>query len=90
MDSALHSFRDGAKAAPVSARSAVRAGLTSCVAVWISVKSGKVVVLLNGRFAGRKAIVVKTYDEGRGDRKFGHAIGMLVGRGLPVKNGAVR
>jgi ribosomal protein L14E/L6E/L27E len=32
-------------------------------------------VLLNGRFAGRKAIVVKTYDEGRGDRKFGHAIG---------------
>ncbi|CAI5729742.1 unnamed protein product [Peronospora destructor] len=39
-----------------------------------SVKNGKVVVLLNGRFAGRKAIVVKTYDEGRGDRKFGHAI----------------
>ncbi|RLN88097.1 hypothetical protein BBJ28_00014106 [Nothophytophthora sp. Chile5] len=40
-----------------------------------SVKNGKVVVLLNGRFAGRKAIVVKTYDEGRADRKFGHAIG---------------
>lgn len=40
-----------------------------------SVKNGKVVVLLNGRFAGRKAIVVKTYDEGKGDRKFGHAIG---------------
>lgn len=40
-----------------------------------SVKNGKVVVLLNGRFAGRKAIVVKTFDEGRGDRKFGHAIG---------------
>ncbi|KAJ8559161.1 hypothetical protein ON010_g8284 [Phytophthora cinnamomi] len=39
-----------------------------------SVKNGKVVVLLNGRFAGRKAIVVKTYDEGKGDRKFGHAI----------------
>lgn len=40
-----------------------------------SVKNGKVVVLLNGRFAGRKAIVVKTFDEGKGDRKFGHAIG---------------
>ncbi|KAK1948352.1 60S ribosomal protein L27 [Phytophthora citrophthora] len=38
------------------------------------VKNGKVVVLLNGRFAGRKAIVVKTYDEGHADRKFGHAI----------------
>merc|ERR1712167_327256 len=24
--------------------------------------------------AGRKAIVVKTYDEGHGDRKFGHAV----------------
>jgi hypothetical protein len=32
-------------------------------------------VLLNGRFAGRKAIVVKNYDEGHGDRKFPHAIG---------------
>ncbi|DBA01302.1 TPA: hypothetical protein N0F65_001807 [Lagenidium giganteum] len=39
-----------------------------------SVKNGKVVVLLNGRFAGRKAIVVKTYDEGHAERKFGHAI----------------
>ncbi|EEY65720.1 60S ribosomal protein L27 [Phytophthora infestans T30-4] len=38
------------------------------------VKNGKVVVLLNGRFAGRKAIVVKTFDEGKGDRKFSHAI----------------
>ncbi|KAF0719527.1 Aste57867_971 [Aphanomyces stellatus] len=38
------------------------------------VKNGKVVVLLNGRYAGRKAIVVKTYDEGHGDRKFAHAI----------------
>ncbi|OQR87439.1 60S ribosomal protein L27 [Achlya hypogyna] len=42
--------------------------------LWRSVKNGKVVVLLNGRYAGRKAIVVKTYDEGHGDRKFGHAI----------------
>ncbi|OQR91445.1 60S ribosomal protein L27 [Thraustotheca clavata] len=39
-----------------------------------SVKNGKVVVVLNGRYAGRKAIVVKAYDEGNGDRKFGHAI----------------
>lgn len=31
-------------------------------------------ILLNGRFAGRKAVVVKTYDDGTGDRKFGHAL----------------
>jgi len=27
------------------------------------IKSGKVVVMLAGRYAGRKAIVVKTFDE---------------------------
>jgi large subunit ribosomal protein L27e len=39
------------------------------------IKNGKVVIMLRGRFAGRKAIIVKTYDDGHGDRKFGHAIG---------------
>ncbi|KAJ1450210.1 ribosomal L27e protein family-domain-containing protein [Pelagophyceae sp. CCMP2097] len=38
------------------------------------IKSGKVVIVLSGRFAGRKGIVVKTYDEGTPDRKFGHCI----------------
>lgn len=38
------------------------------------IKSGKVVVLLQGRYAGRKAVVVKAYEEGSGDRKFSHAI----------------
>mmetsp|Transcript_11705 Transcript_11705/g.15896 ORF Transcript_11705/g.15896 Transcript_11705/m.15896 type:complete len:144 (-) Transcript_11705:1572-2003(-) len=38
------------------------------------IKSGKVVIVLNGRFAGRKGVVVKTYDDGSADRKFGHAI----------------
>lgn len=33
--------------------------------------------MLNGRFAGRKAIVVRSFDEGHGDRKFAHAIGAL-------------
>lgn len=41
---------------------------------WRSIKSGKVVVMLAGRYAGRKAIVVKPFDEGSDDRKFGHAI----------------
>eukprot|EP01083_Nonionella_stella_P161111 527332_1 len=38
------------------------------------IKSGKVVVILNGRYAGRKAVVVKSYEDGTTDRKFSHAI----------------
>merc|ERR1711976_52560 len=37
-------------------------------------KSGKVVLVLGGRYAGRKAIIVKNYDEGSGDKTFGHAL----------------
>ncbi|XP_060528468.1 large ribosomal subunit protein eL27 [Cylas formicarius] len=37
-------------------------------------KPGKVVLVLGGRYAGRKAIVVKTYDEGTGDKPYGHAL----------------
>ena len=38
------------------------------------IKSGKVVIVLQGRFAGRKAIVVKAYDEGTPEKKFAHAV----------------
>merc|ERR1712100_360549 len=37
-------------------------------------KAGKVVLLLNGRMAGKKAIIVKTFDEGTADRAYGHCI----------------
>merc|ERR1712137_835146 len=37
-------------------------------------KSGQVVLVLSGRFAGRKAVVVKPTDEGTGDKPFGHAL----------------
>ncbi|XP_050504878.1 60S ribosomal protein L27 [Diabrotica virgifera virgifera] len=37
-------------------------------------KSGKVVLVLGGRYAGRKAVVVKTYDEGTSDKQYGHAL----------------
>ena len=37
-------------------------------------KSGKVVLLLSGRFAGRKAVIVKPADEGTSDKPFGHAL----------------
>jgi large subunit ribosomal protein L27e len=38
-------------------------------------KPGRVVLLLNGKFAGKKAIIVKNYDEGqKKGRKFPHAL----------------
>ena len=42
------------------------------------IKSGKVVVLLQGRYAGRKAVVVKAHEDGSSDRKFSHCIGKNV------------
>lgn len=37
-------------------------------------KSGKVVVVLAGRYAGRKAVVIKTMDKGDEGRKFGYCL----------------
>lgn len=43
---------------------------------FFSIKNGKVVIVLSGRFAGRKAVVVKASDEGNeSTKKFGHALG---------------
>ena len=38
------------------------------------IKSGKIVVMLAGRQAGKKAIVVKEYAKGNVDRNFGHCL----------------
>ncbi|EKU23205.1 hypothetical protein NSK_006073 [Nannochloropsis salina CCMP1776] len=38
------------------------------------IKPGKVVVVLAGRYAGKKAVVVKALDEGSVDKRFPHAI----------------
>jgi large subunit ribosomal protein L27e len=37
-------------------------------------KAGKVVLLLNGRMAGKKAVIVKTFDEGTPDRAYGYCL----------------
>ncbi|KAL3688542.1 hypothetical protein R1sor_014851 [Riccia sorocarpa] len=37
-------------------------------------KPNKVVVLLQGRYAGRKAVIVKSFDDGTKDRPYGHAL----------------
>jgi large subunit ribosomal protein L27e len=33
-----------------------------------------VVVLLHGRYAGHKAVIVKNFDEGQNGRTYGHAL----------------
>jgi len=37
-------------------------------------KAGKVVILLSGRYAGKKAVIVKNYDDGTSSRPYGHAL----------------
>jgi hypothetical protein len=37
-------------------------------------KQNKVVVLLQGRYAGRKAVIVKNFDDGTKERPYAHAI----------------
>jgi ribosomal protein L14E/L6E/L27E len=38
------------------------------------VQAGKVVILLTGRYAGKKAVIVKHYDDGTSSRPYGHAL----------------
>ncbi|CAI5676300.1 unnamed protein product [Oreochromis niloticus] len=37
-------------------------------------KPGKVVMVLAGRYAGRKAVIVKNIDDGTADRPYSHAL----------------
>jgi large subunit ribosomal protein L27e len=37
-------------------------------------KAGRIVILLAGRRAGKKAVIVKQFDDGKKDKKFSHAL----------------
>merc|ERR1712023_316970 len=37
-------------------------------------KDGKIVVCLQGRYAGKKAVILKTNDEGNKERPYGHCV----------------
>ncbi|GKV45341.1 hypothetical protein SLEP1_g52442 [Rubroshorea leprosula] len=37
-------------------------------------KPNKAVILLQGRFAGRKAVIVRSFDDGSRDRPYGHCL----------------
>mmetsp|Transcript_19801 Transcript_19801/g.27837 ORF Transcript_19801/g.27837 Transcript_19801/m.27837 type:complete len:146 (-) Transcript_19801:51-488(-) len=45
------------------------------------IKSGKVVIVLAGRYAGKKAVVVKTFDDGSDEKRFSHCLIAGIGRG---------
>ena len=47
-------------------------------------KPGRVVLVLAGRYAGKKAVIVKNYDDGSYDRPYGHALVAGVAR-YPLK-----
>lgn len=48
------------------------------------IKPNKVVVMLNGRYAGHKAVVVKNFDDGSKERSYGYALVAGVDR-YPLK-----
>jgi ribosomal protein L14E/L6E/L27E len=41
---------------------------------FVSPQPGKVVVVLQGRYAGKKAVIVKNVDDGSSARPYGHAL----------------
>jgi large subunit ribosomal protein L27e len=38
------------------------------------IKPGRVVILLAGRYAGKKAVVIRCYDDGAKERSFAHCL----------------
>ncbi|CAH8261402.1 unnamed protein product [Arabidopsis lyrata] len=34
----------------------------------------KAVILLQGRYAGKKAVIIKSFDDGTSDRRYGHCL----------------
>ena len=40
----------------------------------LNLQPQKVVIILTGRYAGKKAVIVKNFDDGTQQRKYGHAL----------------
>jgi len=45
-----------------------------CWAAGKFLKEKKIVIVLSGRYAGKKAVIVKNYDDGDAQRPYGHAL----------------
>lgn len=53
--------------------------------LFCSIKAGRIVVFTQGRQTGKKAVVVKVFDEGTKSRPYGHALVMGIEKApLPV------
>jgi len=52
-----------------------------CAPSLFSTETGKVVIVLAGRFAGQKAVVVKTFDDGTPDKRYSHCLIAGIARG---------
>lgn len=62
--------------------------VTSYSNLHLVLKSGRVVIVLKGKYAGKKAVVVKTFDEPTEQRPYAHAIIVGIDRvPLPVTKG---
>lgn len=44
------------------------------VRAFYSLKPGKIVILLHGRFAGKKAVIVQNFDSGTNKHSYGHCV----------------
>jgi large subunit ribosomal protein L27e len=44
-------------------------------------ETGKVVIVLAGRYAGQKAVVVKTFDDGTSEKRYSHCLIAGIARG---------
>lgn len=49
--------------------------------LFVCAESGKVVIILSGRHAGKKAVVVKTFDDGNSEKRFSHCLVAGLARG---------
>merc|ERR1712032_815164 len=47
-------------------------------------KKGKIVIVLSGRYAGKKAVIMKSYDKGTESHRFGHCL--VAGIQRPPRN----
>lgn len=45
-----------------------------CSPLLLSLKSGKIVILLQGRYAGKKAVILQSQDSGTSKHSYGHCV----------------
>ncbi|KAI3507038.1 hypothetical protein L1887_21763 [Cichorium endivia] len=71
----VNNISDGIYAIPENSEKGSTTFVRSAAAKMVKfLKPNKAVVVLNGRFAGRKAVIVRQFDDGTRDRPYGHCL----------------